>query len=149
MVELLRRSVGAQIGAGCDGNGVAVRVPDLPAQYYVPCDQAPNTMIGHDPYTLWLAPDRALQVGGAPPPGFVSDMTDGLAVFELSGPRARDVIAMSTTLAPPEPGACAQTLFGGVRVLIYPYGATFRIHVERQLAAFLLAWFQQAASAQP
>jgi heterotetrameric sarcosine oxidase gamma subunit len=82
---------------------------------------------------------------------FVSDMTNGLAVFEIAGPRAADIIAASCTLAPsgPElaPGHCAQTVFGGVRVILYVRDGRFRLHVERQLAAFLLEWFSQAASA--
>ena len=145
MVELRRQTVRDQLGEGCDGAGVSVRVLDLPAQFYVPCGQPPNSIVGSDPYTLWLAPDLALQVGGAPPPGFVSDVTDGLAVFELSGPRAGDLLAMGTTLAAPPPGACARTLFGGVRVLLYRHGDAIRIHVERHLAAFLHTWFQTAA----
>ncbi len=128
--------------------GFAVRVLDLPAQFYVPCDQPPGSIAGADTYTLWLAPDLALQVGGAPPEGFVSDMADGLVVFELSAPRAADVLAMGSTVAL-TPGQCVRTLFGGVRVTMYLHGAAMRLHAERQFAAFLLQWFQTAASALP
>lgn len=150
MVDLLRRALPEQIGAGCAGAGVAVRVLDLAAQFYVSCDQTANTRRGEDPYTLWLAPDRALQVGGAPPPGFVSDMSDGLAIFEITGPRAGEIVAMGCTLdhALLAPGRCAQTVFAGVKAIIYSFGqVAFRIHVERQLATFTLQWLTQAATA--
>ena len=146
MVDLSRQSIREQIGDGCDGAGVTVRVLDIAAQFYVPCDQPPNSVQGSGPYTLWLAPDRALHVGGTAPAGFVSDMSDGLAVFEIAGPRAGELLAMGCTLALP-PGQCGQTVFGGVRALLYPYGDGFRLHVERQLAAFLMQWFQTAATA--
>ncbi len=145
MVDLQRRSIAAQLGSGWAGHGVAVRLLDL-VQFYLPCAQPPNSIVGDDPYTLWLAPDRALQVGGTASAGFVSDMTDGLAVFELSGPRADEIVAMGCTLGL-SPSACAQTVFGGVRVVIYRHGAAIRVHVERQLADFLLLWFQTALSA--
>jgi sarcosine oxidase gamma subunit len=146
MGELRHQSIRAQIGDGCAAGGVAVRIVDIAAQFYVPCDQPPNSVQGQDPYALWLAPDRALQVGGPPPPGFVSDMSDALAVFELTGPRAGELLAMGCTLAV-APGSCGQTVFAGVRVLVYPFGEAIRIHAERQFAAFLLHWFQTAITA--
>jgi heterotetrameric sarcosine oxidase gamma subunit len=157
MAELARQSGREQLGAGepaASAHGVSVRLADIAAQHYVSgATLAANTIAGSDPYTLWLAPDRALLVGAIAdiPAGFVSDMTDGLAVFDISGPRADEVIAMGCTLAPSGPalarGRCAQTVFGGVRVILYRRGDGFRVHVERQLAAFLLEWFSQAVSA--
>jgi sarcosine oxidase gamma subunit len=44
-------------------------------------------------------------------------------------------------------GRCAQTLFGGVKVLLYAHGDGFRLHAERQFAAFLLEWLAQAVAA--
>ncbi len=158
MAELVRVSVREQLAAdtAVSALGVTIRLLDLPAQYYVtPMDLAPNTRLGTDPYWLWLAPDRALFVSdssAAPPDAdFVSDMTDGLAVFEIAGGRAASIVAMSCTLDPNgpalAPGSCAQTLFGGVKVLLYASDAKFRLHAERQFAAYLLEWFSQAASA--
>jgi heterotetrameric sarcosine oxidase gamma subunit len=155
VVELLHRTLRVQLGAAdpaAHAPGVDIRILDIDAQFYVTADLAPNTMCGIAPYTLWLAPDRALQVGGTAPDGFVSDMTDGLAVFEISGPRAGDILAMGCTLDPDGPllaaGRCAQTAFGGVKIVIYRYNeGAVRIHVERPLAAFLVEWFQMATSA--
>jgi heterotetrameric sarcosine oxidase gamma subunit len=82
---------------------------------------------------------------------FVSDVTDGLLLVEIFGPRAGEIIATSTSLDPTSPvlapGRCVQTLFGGVKVVLYAYGDAFRLHAERPFAAFLLEWLRQAASA--
>ena len=71
--------------------------------------------------------------------------------LEITGPRAGEIVAVSTTLDPTSPvlapGRCAQTLFGGVKVVLYAYGDGFRLHAERQFSAFLLEWLRQAASA--
>lgn len=162
MAELSRSSVRAQLGAddpAASAAGLTVRLLDPAAQFYVTgADVLPNTVQGGEPYLLWLAPDRCLLVAETATPdtaqyGFVSDMTDGLALFEVVGPRAGEIVAMGCTLAPGGPqlvlGHCAQTLFGGVRVVIYRHGTAerFQVHAERQLAAYLLEWFKQAASA--
>lgn len=144
MVSLARQTAADLLGA-IEAPGFALLVLDLP-QFYVPCGQPPNTRHGDAPYTLWLAPDRALQVGGDAPAGFVSDVTDGLAVFELSGPRASDVLAMGCAFDLPPPGACAQTVFAGVKILVYRHGDALRLHVERQLAAYLHTWFVTAVT---
>lgn len=160
MVELARTSVREQIGAGdpaARAPGATIRVLDPPGQFYVTgaASLAANTRTEADPYGLWLAPDRTLVVyearRGTPASGFVSDVTDGLALFEIAGPRAGEIVAMSTTLDPIHAslahGRCAQTLFGGIKVILYAYGDGFRLHAERQFAAFLLEWLTQAATA--
>lgn len=159
MADLVRMSVRDQLGAAdpaVSGRGATVRLLDPAAQFYVTDSTSANTVRGDDPYSLWLAPDRCLLVSEhARPPteGFASDVTDGLALFEIAGPRAGEIISASCTLDPagPDlaPGRCAQTMFGGVRVVLYAHGSDgrFRLHVERQLAAFLLEWLRQAASA--
>jgi heterotetrameric sarcosine oxidase gamma subunit len=139
-----------------DAHGVTIRVLDPAAQFYVTgTAQAPNSVADIDPYSLWLAPDRTLVVyetqRGTPQGAFVSDVTDGLVLIEFVGPRAGDIVALSTTLDPTStilaPGRCAQTLFGGVKVVLYAYGNGFRLHAERSFAAFLLQWLRKAASA--
>lgn len=158
MVDLVHLSVAGQLGAAdpaAGAPGVAVRLVDPGALFLAspaPPDLAPNERRGAGPQWLWLAPDRALRIGaGAPPDGFVSDVSDGWATFEIAGPRAAEMVAMGCTLDPPgpvlAPGRCAQTVFAGVKVVIYAHGAAFRLHVERSLAACLLEWFTQAASA--
>ena len=160
MVDLVRITMREQLGAGdpaAEGAGVRVRLVDPAAQFFVTGapPQAPSTQAQHDPVSLWLAPDRTLVVyesaRGQPQGRFVSDVTDGLAVFELTGPRAGEIVAASCTLDPAgaalAPGRCAQTLFGGVKVVLYVYGDGFRLHAERQFAAFLLEWVRKAVSA--
>jgi len=136
--------------------GVTIRVLNPAAQFYVTgTAQAPNTIAEIHPYSLWLAPDRTLVVyesqRGTPQGTFVSDVTDGLTLIELVGARAGEIVSASTTLDPTStilaPGRCAQTLFGGVKVVLYAYGNGFRLHAERSFAAFLLEWLRKAASA--
>jgi sarcosine oxidase, subunit gamma len=160
MAELARISVREQIGAAdpaAPAPGVTARVLDPLGQFYVTGgpELAPNTCAGTDPCSLWLAPDRTLVVSetqrGTPDGALVSDVTDGLLLVEIVGPRAGDIIAASTTLDPTgpvlAPGRCAQTLFGGVKVVLYRCGDGFRLHAERQFSAFLLEWLLQAVSA--
>jgi heterotetrameric sarcosine oxidase gamma subunit len=164
MVDLARRNVAVQLGASgqmIEAPGLTVRVCDPAAQYLVTGagpELAPNQAVGDDPYWLWLAPDRRLLVGDAARPpepegGFVSDVTDGQAVFELAGKHVADILAMGCTLdaTGPDlaPGRCAQTLFAGVKVLLYARGERdrIRLHMERPVAAFLLDWLRQASSA--
>lgn len=146
MPELRRETM----TTGIDGNGITIRVPEVAGQFLVSgAEGAPNTIEGNDPYALWLAPGRRLVVGGAAPDGaFVSDVTDGLVVVELSGPRMDELLAMGCPLDPATlaPGHCAQTLFAGVKVLLYRRGDAVRLHLERPLAAWLLDWLRQAAT---
>lgn len=160
MAELVRVPLRDQIGAAdpvVHTAGLYVRVLDPAAQFLITGAPAlaPNTIADFHPYSLWLAPDRTLVVyeneRGSPQGGFVSDVTDGLCLVEIVGPRAGEIVAMSSTLDPAgsvlAQGRCAQTLFGGVKVIIYAYGHGFRLHAERAFAAFLVAWLRQAATA--
>lgn len=160
MADLAHLPVAAQLGAAdpaASAPGVCVRLADPGALFLVsppPVDLAPNELRGAGPCWLWLAPDRALLAGAtAAPEGFVSDISDGLATFDIIGPRAAEIVAMGGTLDPAgevlAPGRCAQTVFAGVKVVLYAQGsrAHVRLHAERSLAAYLLAWFTQAVSA--
>ena len=114
-------------------------------------NQPANTVVGDDPARLWLAPGRALVVGFrhpvVPDGGFVSDVTDGQAVFALAD--ADDIISMATTLDPAllASGFCAQTMFAGVKVLLWRRGDAVLLHVDRPLGNYLAAWLKQAATA--
>jgi sarcosine oxidase subunit gamma len=85
--------------------------------------------------------------------GFVSEVTDGLTVFELTGPAVRDLLAMGCSLdltqAAMAPGRSARTLFAGVKVTLYPHRSNdcFRLHVERPLARYLMDFFDTAVTA--
>jgi sarcosine oxidase gamma subunit len=114
-------------------------------------DQAANSVVGSDPACLWLAPRRALVVAfdhAVTPDGeFVSDVTDGQTVFALANPD--DIIAMATTLDPAllAPGLCAQTLFAGVKALLWRRGDMMLVHVDRPLGNYLATWLAKAGSA--
>lgn len=147
MRDLTRELVVASI----DGRGIAAHVIDVGGQFLVSgVDIAANTIEGIDPYTLWLAPERCLVVGGsAPRAEFVSDVSEGLVVIDISGARTDDVLAMACPLDPASLalGHCAQSLFAGVKVILYRHGDALRLHVERPLASWLLDWLRQAIGA--
>ncbi len=81
----------------------------------------------------------------------VADTTDGLALFAVSGPRARGLLAQGCGLDlhprtfPSE--ACAQTLFAQVPVLLHRVRSddSFHLAVGATLAEHLTAWFKAAA----
>jgi heterotetrameric sarcosine oxidase gamma subunit len=163
MADLARRSVAEQLGIDRDpavsGLGVAVCVLEPGRQMFVSGgypDLAPNTLIGSDPYTLWLAPNRVLTIFDderceVPDGAFASDVTDGLALFELTGPRVPELLAIGCPLDLQGPdlalGRCAQSLLAGVKIILYRRGEAIRLHVERPLARFVLDWLRQAATA--
>ena len=76
-------------------------------------------------------------------------MTDGLVVLDITGANACALLAMASPLDPAAlaPGTCAQTLFAGVKVIVYPHGDGLRLHVERALAEWLVAWIARAVTA--
>jgi len=144
----------------------------------------PNHIAGKDPYLLWLAPDKRLIVSqsagrfdlvhrltAALAGKFiaVSDFTDGIAVIDILGPRAREIVAMGCALdLDPQsftPMISARTLFAGQPVLIYPLAAPevkhdpgapripqppnrgYRLHVDRAILHHLWKWLAQSATA--
>jgi len=128
----------------------------------------PNRLAGNATYALWIAPERWLVVSDdaaagslattlaaavSARGGFVSEITDGLAVFELSGPSARELLAMGCALdfddASLAPGRSARALFAGVNAILYPHRSRdrYRLHVEHSLARHLFEWFEKAATA--
>jgi sarcosine oxidase subunit gamma len=127
----------------------------------------PNHLAGKTAKAFWMAPGQWLVVSddgadadlaqrleraAGPAGGFVSDVADGFARFELSGTDARRVMAMGCALdfdSPAmAPGRCARTLFAGLHVLLYPWGSRdgYRIHTERQFALYLWEWLEKASS---
>jgi sarcosine oxidase subunit gamma len=129
----------------------------------------PNQIAGKDPYLLWLAPDKRLvvsQTAGrfdlthrlttalAGRFAAVSDITDGLAVIDILGPRARDLIAMGCSLdLDPQaftPLVSARTLLANQPVLLYPLAAP-EVRWEPGNARIpqphLWKWLKQSATA--
>ncbi len=126
--------------------------------------QEPNRIAGEGTIALWLAPGRWLVVADDPRTsglaaqlgaalvahgGFVSDVTQGLAVFHVAGPRAHDLLAMGCALeaAALAPGRCAQSNFAGMRTLIYQHTDGYRLSVDRVFARHMAQWLREAATA--
>ena len=84
----------------------------------------------------------------SPEENFVSDVTDGFVILDITGDNALALLAMASPLDPAAlaPGTCAQTLFAGVKVIVYPHGDDLRLHTERALAEWLLVWIAQAVT---
>ena len=139
------------IDADMSGAGIRVRTLATAGQWIVTgSDLLPNTIDAGPPARVWLAPDRCLVVAetvtASPDEYCVSDVTDGFVIFDINGVNATALLAMASPLDPAvlAPGSCAQTLFAGVKVIVYPHGDGLRLHVERALAEWLIAWIARA-----
>ncbi|QCN99604.1 sarcosine oxidase subunit gamma (plasmid) [Azospirillum argentinense] len=120
---------------------------------------------------LWLGPDEWLVLGsgsgirpGSLAPALLraglaaAEVGDGLPDLELSGPRARDVLAGGTALdlhpsAFPA-GRATRTRLGRIGVLLQRVedggdDPVFRLHVERPWAGHLWSWLADAALDHP
>jgi heterotetrameric sarcosine oxidase gamma subunit len=125
----------------------------------------PNTGLGSDPIALWKAPDDWLVysptltadalnswVAAVPhnTPLIATDVSSASTVFELSGTNALDILMRDCTLdlegnAVP-PGACAQTQFAQVSVMIHrPTADTWRLFVDRSVAGHVWDWLLDTA----
>jgi sarcosine oxidase subunit gamma len=128
----------------------------------------PNRRTGADPYAVWLAPDKRLVVSETAERNSIlyglatalsgrfagaSDVTDGLAVFDLGGGYVADLMAMACALdLDPRsfgPDRSARTLFADIPVILYRRGNAggFRLHADAALAGHLWTWLDQAATA--
>lgn len=95
-------------------------------------------------YTLSIRRDQILRVGCvqqatgwiAETGQAVSDMSDGYQVFEVSGPKAFDVLSRGAELDLSLASASTARALWGVSTLLYRHGndTTFRLHVERSYA---------------
>ncbi|CAO3456337.1 Sarcosine oxidase gamma subunit [Azospirillum argentinense] len=116
---------------------------------------------------LWLGPDEWLVLGSGPgslAPALLraglaaAEVGDGLPDLELSGPRAREVLAGGTALdlhpAAFPAGRATRTRLGRIGVLLQRAedgadGPVFRLHVERPWAGYLWSWLADAALDHP
>ncbi len=143
----------------------------------IPALPAPNrfvaTPLGD---CLWLGPEEWLVVGPpsfrtgtldaleravGPDDGAAVDLSASRVLFELKGPKARDVLASCCALdLHPRvfgPGQCAQTLLGKAPVLLSQMdeSPTYRLFVRPSLASYVVSWLAdgmegvQAESARP
>lgn len=126
-----------------------------------PLPREPNHAVGRRPRLLWLAPQdwmivngtanwsKGLMVDGAGL-AHVADVTDGRAVFEVSGANGRALLAKGTSIdLHPRvfaPGRCAQTLFAQTRILIDQVSddPVYHLYADRSYAHHLTAWFEDA-----
>ncbi len=147
MADLALCTIAAQLGVT---EADPFTVPET-AQFLVSGDhgQAPNTVAEiAGGYACWLTPNRILAVTATEPAGFVSDVSHGRAMFVITL-HADDLLAMGCSLprGALAEGLCAQTLFAGLKALLYRRAGTLHIHVERQLTPHLRDWLRQAATA--
>lgn len=124
-----------------------------------PLPSAPNTSIGvPGGDVLWLGPDEWLLSTDRPVPellarwhGEATDVSHGRCVLRIGGEAGRELLAtaISLDLRPRAfaPGACAQTRYGGVGVLLHRLrsGERFNFYVPRSYA--LHAWEMLRAAA--
>jgi sarcosine oxidase gamma subunit len=113
-------------------------------------------------YALRLAPDRMLFVVDAPLPeaaaaefGWSSDgiavtnVTDGFLCFDLTGPRAGDIMRLA---APYDFGALSSTAaestlmqFAGAKAAMVRLETGWRLHVERPMATAVWRWLENVS----
>ncbi len=109
---------------------------------------------------FWLGPDRMLAISehGRIDAEFfgkdalVSDITDGIALFHISGPCWREIFVRGSAENPDggmlDTGLCAQTLFAGLDALVHCAGPEHLvIQIERPLASFFSLWLIEATKA--
>jgi sarcosine oxidase subunit gamma len=110
---------------------------------------------------FWLGPEEWLVVGPpssraetlealeravGPEDGAAVDLSSSRVVFELRGPKARDVLASCCALdLHPRvfgPGQCAQTLVAKAPVLLSQVdeAPTYRLFVRPSLASYVVSW---------
>ena len=99
----------------------------------------------------------------------VSDVSDGVAVLDILGPRAREIVAMGCGLdLDPHlftPVVSARTLLASQPVVLYPLAAPdvkwepgmphipqppnrgYRLHIDRAILHYLWKWLAQSATA--
>jgi sarcosine oxidase, subunit gamma len=125
--------------------------------------EANTVMEGNNLCALWLGPSEWLIVG---PPNAeknieealnevlagasvgIVDVTEGRTTISVSGPMARDVIAMGCPLdLHPRvfsPGQCAQSFISRSPILLHQIddSPSFDIHIERSQSDYLWTWLE-------
>ncbi|WP_109565835.1 hypothetical protein [Jannaschia seohaensis] len=108
------------------------------------------------PVALRLRRDRVLLVDGpvmaegwdAATGCAVTDMGSGLAVLQIKGPAAFDIVGRGAELSLDTPSRSVARLVFGLEVALYRHGQAdrIRLHVDRSLTGTLWAALQDAAS---
>jgi hypothetical protein len=141
-----------ELSAPLTGPGVTVRriAPDRQTLISAPdiLARTPGAIgwpdqAGGDSYSLCLRRDRVLEVNGpARADGWdgqqaVSDVTDGLAIFEITGPRAMDLVKRGAEISDALPSRSAVREAFGLEVILYRWHQALRLHVARTQAQML------------
>lgn len=136
----------------------------LSREFGLPWPLAPNTVAkGDGVRVLWLGPTewvveqlpaaevaaRAARACGATL-HHVADVSEGRVVFELAGPKARELLAKGCSLdLHPRvfaPGQCAQTLLQHANIMLESLeGGALRFYTDRSIAQWVAAWLEDAA----
>jgi len=128
----------------------------------------PNTVSGTDPVFLWRAPADWLAysalmplatlvaaVGKAAPDCVLTDMSSGLVLLELAGPKSVDILMRDCTLdldgGEVSVGRCAHTVLAQVNVTLHCCGPepAWRVFVERSVCLHLWDWLVDSAGLCP
>ena len=121
----------------------------------------PRDLCESEAYALRLAPDRLLFVGrdatqadgeafGWSDGGVAfTDASDGFVLFDITGPAARDLMALGAAYdfdsAAAAPAESASMLFAGLKTAISRRRSGWRLHVERPYAPAMWHWLQHAS----
>ena len=156
----------AGVPAPLDLGGATLRAALLPRQTLISGtavrQNSPLPVIGWpdvatgEAYRITLRRDRVVEVGGdAPEEGWnaergeaTSDITDGWSVFDLSGPRAFDILKRGTEISLSEPSASVVRKLWGLDTWLYRHGSedTFRLHIARAMEEALIGHIKAAAA---
>ena len=127
---------------------------------------SPQSASGSDPRSLWIGPDRWLLVSSSISADSLIksceealadvlhnavDNSAGLAVFRLTGPGARDLLAAGCGLDFRDDkfpvGTCCRTRFAQIAAVIVAEGAEqFDIYVDRSYENYLSDWLSDSLS---
>lgn len=99
-------------------------------------------------YALRLARGRVLIVGEGcenAPAGWhegvaTTPMTGALAVLEITGPQADELLARATAIDLRKASPCAALNFAGVTSVLSRHEGAYRLHFDRGLTTYLLDW---------
>ena len=121
---------------------------------------------GNDLRSLWFGPDRWLLVSGTTPVEAIIescsralsgithnavDYSSGLAMFRVSGNRAKDILASGTgvDLRPHRfpVGTCCRARLAQIPAIVTAEGAdSYDVYVDRNYGTYMAQWLDEAAS---
>ena len=106
-------------------------------------------------FALRLARNRALIVGAdqeAQHAGWAEGVattpaSGALAVLELSGPAAEEVLYRASAIDFRRPSPCAALNFAGVTSVLYRHEGVLRLHLDRGLLPYMVNWIAECGAA--